>query len=137
MRNIPADALTKLAQRHGNEPITIIEVDWVAGRTSSYADRDLGTIPGRIVEVGDLDNVINVSNTGGSQELSITLDDTDGTIKAIFDSHDIHKRSARVYQYFDGLDLADKFLLFSGVVTSPITWNERDRTVCVHDPLST
>ena len=129
MRSIPAGALTQLAQKHGNEPITIIEVDWTVDRTSIYADRDLATIAGRIVEVGDLDNVINVSNTGGSQEVSITLDDTGGTIKAIFDSHDIHKRSARVYQYFDGLNLADKFLLFSGVVTSPITWNERDRTV--------
>ena len=52
-----------------------------------------GSIPGRIVEVGDLDNVVNVSNNSGSQELSVTLDDTDGTIKAIFDAHDVHKRT--------------------------------------------
>ena len=129
MRNISAAGLAKLAERHGNEPITIIEVDWVDGRTSSYADRTVGTIPGRIVEVGELDNVINVSSNSGSQELSVTLDDTDGTIKAIFDSHDVHKRTARVYQYFEGLDLCDKFLLFSGKVKLPIIWNERDRTI--------
>ena len=81
------------------------------------------------MEVGDLDNVVNVSNNSGSQELAVTLDDTDGTIKAIFDSHDVHKRTARVYQYFTGLDLADEFLLFSGKVSSPISWSERDRTV--------
>jgi hypothetical protein len=129
VRNISAAGLAKLATRYGTEPITIIEVDWVDGSTARYADRTIGTIPGRIVEVGDLDNVVNVSNNGGSQELAVTLDDTDGTIKAIFDAHDIHKRTARVYQYFTGLALSDKFLLFSGKVSSPITWSERDRTV--------
>ena len=67
MRNISAAGLTKLATRCGNEPITIIKVDWVDGTTAVYADRTVGTIPGRIVEVGDLDNVVNVSNSGGSQ----------------------------------------------------------------------
>jgi len=129
MRSISAAGLAKLATRYGNEPITIIEVDWVAGATSAYADRIVGSIPGRIVEVGDLDNVVSVSNNSGSQELAVTLDDTDGTIKAIFDAHDVHKRTARVYQHFTGLDLSDKFLLFSGKVSSPIIWSERDRTV--------
>ena len=36
---------------------------------------------------------------------------------------------ARVYQYFTGFDSADKFLLFSGKLSSPISWSERDRTV--------
>jgi hypothetical protein len=129
VRNISDAGLAKLAARCGNEPITIIEVDWVDGSTAVYADRTVGTIPGRIVEVGDLDNVVNVSANSGSQELAVTLDDTDGTIKTIFDSHDVHKRTARVYQYFDGLALTDKFLLFSGKVSSPISWSERDRTV--------
>lgn len=129
MRNISQAGLAKLANRYGNEPITIIEVDWVNGTTARYADRTVGSIPGRIVEVGDLDNVVNVSNSSGSQQLAVTLDDTDGTIKAIMDAHDVHKRTCRVYQYFTGLDLADKFLLFSGKVSSPITWSERDRTI--------
>jgi len=129
VRNISAAGLAKLATRYGTEPITIIEVDWVDGSTSRYADRTVGTIPGRIVEVGDLDNVVNVSNSSGSQELAVTLDDTDGSIKAIFDTNDVHKRTCRVYQYFTGLDLADKFLLFSGKVSSPVVWSERDRTV--------
>jgi hypothetical protein len=121
--------LAKLAARCGNEPIAIIEVDWVDGATAIYADRTVGDIPGRIVEVGDLDNVVNVSDNSGSQQLSVTLDDTDGSIKAIMDAHDVHKRTAWVYQYFNGLDLDDAFLLFSGKISSPITWSERDRTV--------
>jgi hypothetical protein len=57
------------------------------------------------------------------------LDDTDGSIKTIIDGTDVHKRTARVYQWFEGLDLSDKFLLFAGKISSPITWNERERTV--------
>jgi len=129
MRTISAAALAKLAQQYGNEPITIIEVDWVSGRTASYADRTVGAIPGRILEVGDLDNVVAVSASNSSQSLDVTLDDTEGTIKTIFNGVDIHKRDARVYQYFAGLDLADKFLLFSGKISSPITWSERERTI--------
>jgi hypothetical protein len=128
MRNISSNGLAKLAQKLGTEPICIIEIDW-AGIPMLYADRAVGSIPGKIIDLGALDNVTNISGSGGSQELAVTLDDTDGTLKDIFDSHDIHKRVAKVYQYFSGLDLSDKFLLFTGTVSSPVTWNERDRTV--------
>jgi hypothetical protein len=130
MRNLSANALAKIANLHGNEPLAIVEIDWIEDNAPKmYADRDIGSIPGRIVALSDLDNVINVSDNDSSQELSITLDDTDGTIKAILDTNDIHKRSARVYQWFEGLDLDDRFLLFAGKISSPITWSERDRSV--------
>lgn len=130
MRTISAASLTKLATRFGNEPINILEVDWVAGNTQQYADRDIaGGIKGKILTIGELDAVINVSGNGQSQQIEVTLDDTDGTIKAILDSHDIHKRSCRLYQWFEGLAVSEKFLVFQGQVSSPITWNEGDRTV--------
>ena len=131
MRTISAGGLAALATNLGTEPITIIEIDWAAKGTMAYADRTVGTIPGRIIELGELDDVIGISSSSGTQELSIVLDDSDGTIKTILDGHDIHKRPARVYQYFSGLALTDKFLLFSGELSSPISWNERDRTVKV------
>ena len=58
VRNISSNALTTLAQRLGNEPITIVEVDWADGVVPRlYADRTISTaagmIPGAIVEVGD------------------------------------------------------------------------------------
>jgi len=130
MRNLSANALAKIAATHGNEPITIIEVDWIKDDGSKlYADRTIGGIQGKILEVTDLDNIVSVSGNDRSQEISITLDDTDGTIKTILNTHDVHKRSARVYQWFEGMDLVDRFLLFAGKVSSPIIWNERDRTV--------
>ncbi len=130
MRSLSANALAQIANKHGNDPIMFVEIDWTEGGSAKlYADRDVGTIPGKILEFSSLDNVINVTGNDSSQELSITLDDTDGTIKTIINTNDIHKRSARVYQWFEGMDFDDRFLLFAGKVSSPIIWNERDRTV--------
>ena len=129
MREISAAGLAKLASKQGTEPICIVEIDWIDGSTAKYADRTVLNIPGKIVEVGELDDAVNLAGNSGSTQLSLTLDDTDGSIKAILDSHDPHYRPARVYQYFTGLDISDRFLLFSGVVTTPLSWNERDRTV--------
>jgi hypothetical protein len=129
MRSISAGGLAKLASKMGTEPIVIIEVDWVSGDTTSYADRTVESVLGRIVEVSGLDNVIDVTQSNNSQEISITLDDTDGSIKAIMDTHDVHQRDVRVYQWFDGLALSDRFLLLSGKISSPVIWSEKDRTV--------
>lgn len=130
MRNISVGGLAKLAQTKGTEPIFIIEVDWgVGGSPVPYADRQVGTIEGRILSVGALDNVIDVLNANSSQELEVVLDDTDGSIKAIMDTQDIHQRDVRVYQWFNGLAVSDKFLLFAGKVSSPVSWSEADRTV--------
>jgi hypothetical protein len=128
MRNISSAGLDAIAQKRGTEPLLIIEVEWADGVATSYADRTIGDIQGKILQVGNLSNVVDVVNSNNSQELSIILDDTDGTIKGIFDSQDVHQRTVRVYQWFHGLDIADKFLLFSGKVSSPVSWSESDRT---------
>ncbi|TET11560.1 MAG: hypothetical protein E3J82_05525, partial [Candidatus Thorarchaeota archaeon] len=130
MRNLSPAALATIATKLGSEPITIVEIDWIEDDAPKlYADRDIGSISGKILEIGDLDNVINISENDSSQELSLTLDDTDGTIKEILDTNDIHKRSARVYQWFEGMDFDDRFLLFAGKISSPVTWSERQRTI--------
>ncbi|MHB9044423.1 MAG: hypothetical protein ACYC35_00635 [Pirellulales bacterium] len=131
MRTISAPSLAKLATRFGTEPINILTVQWVeGGGFSQYADRDItGGIKGKIQTIGELDAVINVSGNSQSQSIDVTLDDTDGSIKAILDTHDIHKRPCKLYQWFDGLATGEKFLVFQGQVSSPITWNEGDRTV--------
>lgn len=131
MRSISAASLDKLAQRLGTEPINVVEIQWVeAGARDSYSDRDIGTgIKGKILSIGGLDNVIQVSGSSESQQVTITVDDTDGSIKNIIDNHDIHKRPCWVYQWFEGLALGEKFLIFKGQISSPIRWSERERTV--------
>ena len=128
MRDLNANALAEIATKKGIEPVIIIDVDW-NGDITQYADKEVDTIPGKILEVANLDAVVNISNSSDTQEISITLIDTDGSIKAIINTNDIHKRDVTVYQWFEGLDLTDRFVLFKGKINSPIVWNEAKRTL--------
>lgn len=128
MRSLTSGALSQIAEKLGNEPINIIEVQWtIGGAAVPYADRALGAIPGKILELAALDDVVNITGNGQSQEVSVTLDDTDGSLKAILDANDIHQRLVWVYQHFDGMSLTDKFLLFRGQISSPISYSEGER----------
>ena len=129
-RTISNDALTKLTTQLGTEPISILEIAWVkGGQPLSYADRSIENIPGKILELSTLDNVINFSANSQSQQISAVLDDTDGTIKAIMDENDIHESDVFVYQHFSSLSTSEKFLLFRGKITSPVVYSEGDRTL--------
>ncbi len=129
MRTIPSNTLVKLSEQYGTEPVTIVVVSWDRSSQYWYADRELAGIHGKILTVSDMDTVVNVSGSSDSEEVSIILDDTNGEIKTLMDNNDAHKTEAWVYQYFYGMDLDDKFLLFKGQVNSPIIWSEGDRTI--------
>ena len=44
-------------------------------------------IPGAIIQIGNLDDAIDVTTwNNSSKQIEVTLDDTDGSIKALFDS---------------------------------------------------
>ena len=128
MRTIPANTLTQIAEHYANEPINIVSVAW-DGSVHWYADKDVESIDGKITSISDMETVINISGSSDSEEISIILSDTDGTIKTLMDNNDVHKVDAWVYQYFNGMTLDDKFLLFKGKVNSPITWSEGTRRV--------
>lgn len=91
MRTLNANALAKIAVTKGIEPVIIIEVNW-HGTGILYADKTVSNIPGKILSITNLDTVVNITNSSDSQEVSITLDDIDGTIKNIIDNYDVHKQ---------------------------------------------
>lgn len=130
-RSLSANALTKITQNDGAEPINVIGVQWVdGGQVYYYADRDVpGVVAGRIMDMAEIDNVTQTSGSGQSQAVNVVLQDTDGAIKSIIDNHDIHLRPCWVYQWFGGLNFSDKFLIFRGLINTPITWKEGDRTI--------
>jgi hypothetical protein len=142
MRNISAAGLTKLATQLGTEPINIIEIDWYTqsdgtAATQTYSDKDLTIgntfIPGKIIEISQIDDVVDIVLTNSSTaQVNITLDDTDGSIKNLFNNYDLHLQPVRVYQWFAGLALSDRFLVFSGNINTPVSWSERDRTVKIN-----
>lgn len=128
MRTLNANALAEIATAKGTEPVVILDIDWHAG-VIQYADKKIDTIQGKILDISDLDTIVNIDGSSNTQEVSITLDDTDGTIKDIIDNHDIHLRDVLMYQWFEGLDLDDRFLLFKGKINSPLVWSEGERTI--------
>jgi hypothetical protein len=129
MRNISSASLAKLAANFGTEPINIVEIRWTDDQIAWYADRDLEGIQGKILEIGGLDDVIAVSQNASSAEVDLVLDDTDGSVKEILNTVDIHKRPCFIYQWFSGIPLDEKFIVFQGQISSPITWSESARTV--------
>ncbi len=138
MRNISPASLAKLQEKTGTEPIVIVEVDWfnssldaTIGQLARYSDRkfDEEGLDGRILQVDNIEDILNVSKNGTSQSVTLTLDDGDGALKQIFNNTDIHKKRVWIYQWFSGLPITEKFLLFSGIVASPIVWSEGARTL--------
>jgi hypothetical protein len=122
-----------LATKTAIDTAFIIAVKWtVGGAETLYVDRNTedmeGTLP-RIVSIGEIDEIRNGDSAGTTSAVTITLSDTDGALKLLFDTQDIHKRLVKVYQYFIGTSTSDKFLLFTGQISTPITWNEGKRTL--------
>jgi hypothetical protein len=140
VRKISAASLALLAQPQGIEPINTLEIQWSKSTeinlsnfptTGVYADKaypDFG-IDGRIIELSNLENVVNFYGGSSSQSLKVKLDDTDGQLKRIFDNVDIHKIPVWVKQWFGGLPYSEAFVIFEGELSSPIVWNEGDRTL--------
>lgn len=129
MRNLSATALSQITTKLGGEPLCVVAIYWDSVPLY-YCDR--GSFPGlqgKIIKLANLDDVVNVSNASNSQSVSITLDDTDGEIKQIYNTRDIHKKKVIIYQWFTQLNFSDKFVIFEGIINSPIVWVEKDRTL--------
>lgn len=129
VRSISSNALAKLGTDYGTKPINILEVTWVDGTVIRYSDRDITGVQGKIISISSLDDVIDISQKGSSGSISVTLDDTDESLRNLMNNYDIHKRPCTLYQHFEGLDLSDMFPIFKGYIVSPITWKEGDRTL--------
>lgn len=130
MRNISPAAMNYLSQTLGLEPVNLVRVFWTNSISVLYGDRQFANgIVGKLLELGNLENVVNISKSSNTQAVSLKIDDSDGEIKNIFDNNDIHKRTVYVYQWFLGLPLSDAFIIFEGEIASPISWKEGERTI--------
>lgn len=128
-RPISSAGLTEIAKRTGIEPILIVDIEWVPGTFTRYADKPVDGSSGLILSASSVDEVINLETGSNRASIELTLDDTDGVIKGLMDQYDIHKRTVIVRQYFAGLDISDAFEVFRGQIHSPIVWSEGTRDV--------
>ena len=122
----------EIDKQYAGEPMIMVEVNWVDDAWVAYTDRKLNgeeyPYP-LLVSIGQFDTTEVISGGSDSQQTTITLNDIDGTLRNIIDSHDIHLRPVRVYLTFQGLPVEEKALMFEGVINSPIDWDEGGRTL--------
>lgn len=130
MRNISQTSLNKILEREGTDPITLVQIYWAEDKFVIYGDRAfVPEIRGQLLDVGEIQQVINASKGSNSGSVNIRLNDTNGELKLIFDNTDIHKLPVYILQWFTGIPLNDAFIVFDGVISSPIIYKEGERTL--------
>lgn len=131
-RNFSTAIQGEIDKRFAGEPMVIVEINWVDNAWIAYSDRKLNgeeyPYP-LLVSINEFDSTRVVDGSSDTQQTTITLNDVDGTLRSLIDSHDLHLRPVRVYLTFQGLPFEEKALVFEGVVNSPITWDEGGRTI--------
>jgi len=129
MRTVTANASASLSQNTGAEMIVLLEVEWSSGGTYLYSDQTFNGADPKIIAIDGFDSSMILEGSSDTQELGVVLDDSDGSIRAIYDSLDVHKRPARVYLVHKGLTTLDKILVFKGQLVTPIEWDEAQRAI--------
>lgn len=131
MRNLSPAALGAIAANSGVEPAIIVRIAWSGTEFTDYCDRRFETIGliGKLLTISGIEDVVDVNASTSSVNLSVTLDDSDGAIKNIYNNNDIHKVYCQVLQWFTYLPTSDAFLIFEGEISSPIIWSEGSRTL--------
>lgn len=120
---------TALSQKLGTEPIIVLKIDWGSPiGVRYYADKQINTngitIEGRIINLDGLDIMRYQDNYGAIGNFGVNLDDTDKALWTILNSVCVQNKFVDVYQYFAGMDIHDSLVLFTGAISSPVTWHE-------------
>jgi hypothetical protein len=129
MKTLTVQALAEIAKQHGTEPINILGIDWFdTGEYTLYADRELTSASAKIISLSEIETTLS-NSVGQARSMTVTLDDTENDIKAIFNSSNIHNKKCILYQNFISLANSDKFVIFNGRINAPIVWDEGQRQV--------
>lgn len=130
MRTLSTAGQNAIDERLGGEPIRYIEIQWNDGTLSRHADKVIpGFAEGDILSLSPITQTQNYNGNLSNMQFSVTLNDTTGYLKSLFDRYNIHKRPCVLKQWFTGIPLSDSFELFRGQIFSPITWSEGQRTL--------
>lgn len=120
-----------LNQKQGLEPVIIVGINWTGFGPAYYGD-DVSlpdNVYPKILNLPELDQAMNADGSGVAQNITIKLDDTDGTILGFMNGTDVYLAEVNVYQWFKGHSLDFKAKIYEGVIVGPLTWNEADRSV--------
>lgn len=130
MRQISGASLAEITKTSGVEPVIAVRIFWSGGETV-YCDRKFAEegLVGKLLQISGIEDIVDINQAATSVSLTILLDDSDGSIKNIYDYIDIHKTYVQVMQWFKGIPFSDAFIIFEGEISSPIKWSEGARTL--------
>lgn len=131
-RTLTGPFTSEIQTAQNTEPVTLVHVLFPSG-DKYYADKVM-SLGGRdyeekIIGINDVVSQGKVDTLGSIATGSLTLDDSDGALKALVDTDILEGADVEVYQWFEGLADGDKLLLIKGKVSSPILWDEGERTL--------
>lgn len=131
MRNLSPASLAAIQANSGVEPAIVVRIYWGGSTFTSYCDRKFEAqgLIGKLLSISGIEDVVDLNASSSSVNLSLTLDDSDGAIKNIYNTTDVHKVYVQVLQWFTYLPLSDAFIIFEGEISSPIIWSEGTRTL--------
>lgn len=133
VRILTTSTQTKLAQKLGTEPIIVVKIEWGGTiGTKYYSDKEfvLGalTIEKRLVSFGAINTQEKDTGIGTISSVNVVLDDLDSGIKDIIETVVPQSKKITAYHHFEGLAEADLVPIIRGRLSSPINWNEANRT---------
>ncbi|MCK5017085.1 MAG: hypothetical protein KAS32_08430, partial [Candidatus Peribacteraceae bacterium] len=127
-KTIPGDVTTESTKQYASEPVLIVQISTSVG--NFFATKKLGNgdglfdynARGYIKSIDNLSDQIKTSSTGTARSISISLQYLSSEYKNVLTIG----HACTVWQYFitSGGSLTSGLELFSGIVSSPISWNE-------------
>ncbi|MCK9463224.1 MAG: hypothetical protein M0R80_26685 [Proteobacteria bacterium] len=128
MRTLSASVTTQYA----TEPIIVIKVEWDSG-TVYYGEKALtwstDTVKGDITSISNLNNTDRDTELGDVSDVSLVLNDSDGSIKDISDTDILEGTLCTVYQvYAVNNVVTESNILLKGKISGDIKWIEGDRS---------
>lgn len=105
--------------RYGTQPGVKIKIFWSSG-TVDYVDK--------VIASGNIQSTARIGQIGAVTGTQVVLDDTDGSIKSIYNTLDIVGTIVEVYQTYPSVS---DILLFRGKMTSNLSWEEGTRQVSI------
>ena len=118
MKSIHANVQTKLDTNIGTQPYTTVTITWDTGDVS-YTDDD------KILGAGNVLSNIKLGMISELQSISVSLDDTDGSLKTKVNTERIEGRKCVIKQCYSGI--AETVTVLSGKIIGGITWSEGER----------
>lgn len=109
------------------EPIVKISIEWGAS-TVVYSDKTDTGEKGTILNFDVVTLQGRIGSAGSIGSVNVTLDDTDGTLKTLYDTDQIEGRKCTVTQVFTG-GLTKSRTILVGRICADINWSEGERAL--------